>query len=52
MQKQQRVVVYLGDEEHRRLKSILALSGKTVSGWFRELVNKLIKSPPPPLPRR
>lgn len=42
MEKQQRVVVYVGESTYKKLKSILALSGKSVSGWFREIVKKLI----------
>lgn len=41
--KQKRVVVYLPEDEHRRLRSKLASLGKTVSGWFREVVKALLE---------
>jgi hypothetical protein len=33
-----RVTVYLNPQEHRQLKSILALEGITVSEWFRRKI--------------
>ncbi len=42
MEKQKRVVVYIGEREYLQLKSLLALSGRSVSGWFRDMVKKLI----------
>ena len=38
-----RAVVYIDEKEYKELKSKLALLGKSVSGWFREVVKKMIK---------
>lgn len=35
-----RVTVYISPDEHRLLKSVLALKGLTVSEWFRRMVKK------------
>ena len=43
MKKQKRVVVYLPEEDYKNLRAKLILTGKTVSGWFRELVNKFLE---------
>ena len=43
MKEQKRVTVYMDEEKHRRAKSKLALLGKTLSGWIRELVDKLLE---------
>ena len=37
-----RVVLYIEDKEYAKLRSKLILIGKTVSGWFRELVNDFL----------
>lgn len=37
-----RVVVYLPDDQHRRLKSRLALLGISVSEWARREIMKFI----------
>lgn len=42
MIKQKRVVVYISEDQYNQLKSRLILMGKTTSGWFRELINKLL----------
>lgn len=42
MKKQNRVVVYIPEDDYNRLQSKLRLAGKTVSGWFREQVAKLL----------
>jgi len=42
MKKQKRVVVYIPEDDYRILRSKLIMFGKTVSGWFREVVNKFI----------
>ena len=41
--KQKRVVVYLPEEQYRKLKAKLSILGKTVSGWFRELTKRLLE---------
>lgn len=40
---QKRVVVYCDGTTHKRLKSLLALEGKTVSEWFRSLAEEKVK---------
>ena len=42
MIKQRRVVVYIPDEQHKKLKSVLALTGQNISAWFRSMVKILI----------
>ena len=42
MKEQKRVVIYISEETHRKLKSKLALMGETVSGWFRKQVKELL----------
>lgn len=37
-----RFVIYVSDEEHRLLRSALALKGITVSDWFRKHMSKEI----------
>lgn len=39
-----RIVVYLDEQIHRRLKAILALRGSTVSDWFRKMAQKILES--------
>lgn len=38
MNKNKRVIVYIPEEDYNKLRSKLILTGKTVSGWFREVV--------------
>lgn len=38
-----RVVVYISIDQYRRLKEKLATQGKTVSGWFRKVVNDFLE---------
>lgn len=35
-----RVTVYLTEAQHRKLKSVLALEGISVSEWFRQRITK------------
>ena len=42
MKKQKRVVVYIPEDDYRTLRSKLILLGKTVSGWFREIVKEFL----------
>ena len=42
MKKQKRVVVYIPEDDYRTLQSKLILLGKTVSGWFREIVKEFL----------
>lgn len=37
-----RVSVYLHKDKHRRLKSKLALEEKSVSGWFRQVIDEFL----------
>ncbi len=37
-----RIVVYVEEDVYRKLKSLLALRGLTVSGWFRNAVQRLL----------
>jgi hypothetical protein len=39
---QTRVTAYLPEDQARKLRAKLALEGKTVSQWFRELVRKFL----------
>ncbi|MFX1516897.1 MAG: hypothetical protein ACFFC6_11340 [Promethearchaeota archaeon] len=34
--------VYVLEEDHKKLRSKLALAGKSVSEWFRELTKKFL----------
>lgn len=43
MSKQKRVVVYIDEEQHRKLKAKLALLGESLSGWFRKVVRDFLK---------
>jgi hypothetical protein len=36
-----RVTVYISSSTYRRLKAVLAIEGKTVSGWFRDQAKEL-----------
>jgi len=38
-----KVAVYLDEDHLRKLKSELALKGKTLSGWVREVIEKELK---------
>lgn len=40
---QVRVVVYMPATKHRKLKSVLALQGDSVSEWFRNKADKEIE---------
>lgn len=40
--KLKRVVVYLPESTHRRLRAKLAAAGLSVSKWFRRLAERLI----------
>jgi hypothetical protein len=42
MIEQKRFVVYIPASQYNQLRSKLILKGKTVSGWFRELVAKFL----------
>lgn len=42
MKTQKRVVIYIPEEDYRRLRSKLILIGKTVSEWFRQLVKSFL----------
>jgi hypothetical protein len=44
MIKQKRIVVYIPEDSYRLLRSKLILMGKTVSSWFRELVQELLEN--------
>lgn len=45
--KQKRVVIYLPEEDYARLRARLILLGKTVSGWFREKTDELLRKKDP-----
>lgn len=40
---QKRVVVYIPEEDYRRLRSKLILMGQTVSEWVRNLIKEFLK---------
>jgi hypothetical protein len=42
MVKLKRVVLYLSEDDYRKLRAKLILIGKSVSGWFREVVKKYL----------
>jgi hypothetical protein len=42
--KQKRIAIYVPEEDYKELKSVLALKGITVSGWFRQQVSEIIKN--------
>jgi len=42
--KQKRLVVYIDEEDHKKLKSKLALLGKDISSWIREVIRLFLKS--------
>lgn len=39
---QKRVVIYMNEDEHKKVKSKLALMGLSVSEWFRRLVKEFV----------
>ena len=41
--KQKKVVVYIPEHEYKALRIRLIQMGKTVSGWFREVVRELLR---------
>jgi hypothetical protein len=43
-QKTTKVVVYIPEEDHKRLKSRLALMGQNVSEWVREKIKIFLNS--------
>lgn len=43
MKENKRVTVYLPEDEHKKLKSILALKGENVSAWVRDQITKFLK---------
>ncbi len=43
MKKQKRIVVYVPEDKYRELRAKLIMLGKTVSGWFREIVNQFLE---------
>ena len=43
---QERVVVYISKEHYQKLRAKLILMGKTVSGWFREIVKDFLENNP------
>jgi hypothetical protein len=40
MSRFKRVVLYVNPEKYRKLKSILALKGETLSNWLRKKIEK------------
>ncbi len=41
-EKQHRLVVYLPEDDYRKLRAKLAMIGLTVSGWLRKLIGEFI----------
>lgn len=39
----ERVSLFVNKEDYRRLKAKLALMGKSISGWFREIIKEFIE---------
>lgn len=39
-----KIVLYISEEEYRQLKAKLALAGKNVSAWFRDVVRAFLDS--------
>lgn len=37
-----RVVIYIEEDDYRKLRSLLALRGKSVSEWVRDAVRRFI----------
>lgn len=42
MIKQKRITVYVPEDKYKQLRIRLIELGKSVSGWFREMINKLL----------
>lgn len=42
MKNQKRVVIYMDESDHKRLRSKLILLGETVSGWLRKVIKKFL----------
>jgi hypothetical protein len=42
--KMKRVILYVPEEDYKQLRAKLILTGKTVSGWFRDIIYKFINS--------
>lgn len=43
MKPMRRVVFYIEDSVYKKLKSILALHGDSLSGWLRKIIEKFVK---------
>lgn len=41
---QKRLVVYIDEDDHKKLKSKLALLGKDISSWIREIIKLFLRS--------
>lgn len=44
MKNQKRVVVYLDEDDYKKLRSKLILLGMTVSGWFRKVIKQFLEN--------
>lgn len=42
--KQKRVVVYIPEDDYKKLRSSLILDGQTVSGWLRGVIKDFLKT--------
>ncbi len=40
--KQHRLVVYLPEDDYRKLRAKLAMIGQTVSGWLRKTIKEFL----------
>jgi len=43
MMAHKRIVIYIPDEDHKKLKSKLALLGESISGWLRKVIAGYLK---------
>lgn len=43
MKPQRRVVVYIPEDDYKKLRAKLILLGQSVSGWFRVIIKNFLK---------
>ena len=43
MNPHKRIVVYVPDEDYKRLRAKLILVGKSVSQWFRDVIRRYLR---------
>ena len=44
MNPQKRVVVYVPEEDYKKLRASLILAGESVSQWFRDVIRRYLRA--------